>query len=101
MQDNDQQLRYQLNALTEVAKTLTQPLELSELLEAVLRKISAVIEPAEIGLVMLWDQSAGLFRPVAALGFDSRIIRELGLRAGESITGKVHDKGCAQLLKNT
>lgn len=99
MQDNDQQLRYQLNALTEVAKTLTQPLELSELLEAVLRKISAVIEPAEIGLVMLWDQSAGLFRPVAALGFDSRIIRELGLRAGESITGKVHDKGCAQLLR--
>jgi signal transduction histidine kinase len=47
---------------------------------------------------MLWDQSAGLFRAQAAFGYDLHVLREMGLRAGESITGKVHDAGAARLL---
>jgi hypothetical protein len=47
---------------------------------------------------MLWDQSSGLFRPEAAFGFDLTIMREMGLRAGESITGKVYDDGRSRLL---
>ena len=91
-------LRRELFALTEISKTLVSPLELSELLDAVMCKIPGVIEAAQIGLVMLWDQPAGLFRPVASFGFETNIIKEIGLRAGESITGKVFDLGAARVL---
>ncbi len=88
----------QMYALTEIAKTLNLPLELPELLEAVIKKINGVVEGADLGAVMLWDQPAGLFRSVAAFGYDPEILSELGLRAGESITGKVFDSGQARLL---
>ena len=91
-------LRGQLHALAEISKTLNLPIELPELLELVLRKISNVVAPAQAGTVMLWDQSAGLFRPIAANGFDLKIFKQIGLRAGESITGKVYDSGKACLL---
>jgi signal transduction histidine kinase len=86
-----QRLHYQMNALVEVSKTLTVSLDLPELLDHVLYKIVEVIPPAEAVAVMLWDQSAGLFRPVAAVGFDFQIFKQIGLRAGEAITGKVFD----------
>jgi hypothetical protein len=38
-----------------------------------------------------------LFRPEAAFGFDLTIMREMGLRAGRSITGKVYDDGRSRL----
>ncbi len=88
----------QMKALVEVSKNLTLPLELPELLDNLLHTISAVISPAEASAVMLWDQSSGLFRPVAAAGFDFQILKQMGLRAGESITGKVFDSGRACLL---
>ncbi len=88
----------ELHALTEVAKTLTVPLTLSELLQAVMNTLTNVLDSAERGVIMLWDQSSGLFRSEAAFGFDLAIMREMGLRAGESITGKVYDDGRPRLL---
>ncbi|OGO33848.1 MAG: hypothetical protein A2W35_00885 [Chloroflexi bacterium RBG_16_57_11] len=88
-----ERLQRELYALTEVAKTLTLPLELPELLNAVVQKIIGVIEPAEAGAVMLWDQDSGLFRPSAGFGYNLEVLSELGLRAGESVTGKVFDAG--------
>jgi K+-sensing histidine kinase KdpD len=93
-----ERLQRQLYALTEIAKTLTLPLELPELLNAVIQKIIGVIGPAEVGAVMLWDQPSGLFRPAAAFGYDSQALNELGLRAGEAITGKVFDDGVGRLV---
>jgi K+-sensing histidine kinase KdpD len=91
-------LQREIYALTEVAKTLTLPLELPELLSAVIRKVIGVVKPAEVGAVMIWDQAAGLFRPSAAFGYDLGVLSELGLRAGESITGKVFDEGIGRLF---
>ena len=88
----------EFHALTEVAKTLASPLELPALLEAVLRRIVEVVAQADVGTVMLWDQSAGLFRAEAAFGFDIAVLKQIGLRAGESITGKVYDAGHGRLL---
>jgi K+-sensing histidine kinase KdpD len=93
-----ERLQRQLYALTEIAKTLTLPLELPELLNAVIQKIVGVIEPAEVGAVMLWDQPSGLFRPAAAFGYNAQALNEIGLRAGEAITGKVFDDGVGCLL---
>src|SRR4030067_3076152 len=96
--NNTERLQRQLYALTEIAKTLTLPLELAELLNAVIRKIIGVIEPAEVGAVMLWDHPAGVFRPAAAFGYDPQALSKLGLRAGEAITGKVFDDGVGRLV---
>jgi len=61
-------------------------------------KLIGVIEPAEVGAVMLWDQAAGVFRPAAAFGYNLEILKEIGFQAGEGITGKVFAKGRARLL---
>src|SRR4030066_1199867 len=94
-----ERLHRPLYALPEIAKTLTLPLELPELLNAVIQKIIGVIEPAEVGAVMLWDQPSGVFRPAAAFGYDPQALSKLGLRAGEAITGKVFDDGVGRLLR--
>src|SRR4030042_1109566 len=87
-----------LEALTEVAKTLVSPVDLPELLDEVMRKIVRVVDQADLGAIMLWDQSSGLFRAEASIGYDLEALREMGLRAGESITGKAFDEGRARLL---
>jgi K+-sensing histidine kinase KdpD len=88
----------ELHALTEIAKAITFPLELPELLETVMKTIVGVLEQADIGAIMLWDQSTGLFRPAATVGYDLDVLKEISLRAGESITGKVYDENKARLL---
>jgi K+-sensing histidine kinase KdpD len=88
----------ELRALTEVAKAVTSPLELPQLLNDVMGTIISVLDQADAGAIMLWDQPSGLFRAEAAFGYDFGALREVGLRAGESITGKVFDEGKARLL---
>ncbi|MDE3090445.1 MAG: GAF domain-containing protein [Chloroflexota bacterium] len=90
----------ELYALTEVAKTLAAPLDLPDLLGAVMGKLARVLEPAEMGVIMLWDNSSGVFRPAASFGYNLLDIREVGLRAGESVTGKVFDQGVPRLLNS-
>ncbi|RME87186.1 MAG: GAF domain-containing protein [Anaerolineae bacterium] len=90
----------ELAALTEVAKTLTAPAELPELLDAVLKTIIRVLEQADIGAIMLWDQSEGAFLAAAAAGYNLEILQESRLHAGESITGKVFDEGRARLFNS-
>jgi len=91
-------LQRELHTLTEVAKTLTYPLPFNELLQAIMDKIIGALIPAEIGVVMLMDSTNGLFRPAAAFGYNLDILRKIGLRQGESITGKVYNLEKIQLL---
>jgi K+-sensing histidine kinase KdpD len=98
-QSYTEHLADELHALTEVAKALASPFGLSELLEAVMKTIVNVLEPADVGAIMLWDQSAGLFRPAAAIGYNIEILKDIELRSGESITGKVYDEARPRLLR--
>jgi signal transduction histidine kinase len=91
-----QAIEYQ--ALSEVVALLKYRKPLSETLELSLGIIVQVIPQADFGVVMLWDQSSGLFRPWASYGCDAEIIRKIGLQAGESITGRVHDDQESLLL---
>ena len=91
-------LARELHALKAIAKAITSPLDLPELLDLVMKTINNVLEQADMGAIMLWDQPSGLFRPEAAFGYDLGTLREIGLQAGESITGKVFDEGQAHLL---
>lgn len=90
-------LSRELHTLSEVAKTLIKPLDLPDLLDNILTNLIGTLDPAEIGAVMLWDQSEGLFRPAAAFGYDFELLKEIGLIKGESVTGKVYEEGRACL----
>ncbi|MCQ3980750.1 MAG: hypothetical protein DPW09_45705, partial [Anaerolineae bacterium] len=93
----------ELHVLTEVAKTLTAHRPLPELLAAVMERIAEVLEPAEFGVVLLWDPSEGAFRPQAVCGPDFPdlgALRQLSLQEGESVTGKVYAQGEAVILDN-
>ncbi|MCL4302620.1 MAG: GAF domain-containing protein [Anaerolineae bacterium] len=93
----------ELHVLTEVAKTLTAHRPLPELLAAVMERIAEVLEPAEFGVVLLWDASEGVFRPQAVCGPDFpnlEALRQLSLQEGESVTGKVYAQGEAVILDN-
>ena len=88
----------ELHILTEVTKTLITPLELPELLKAVMDTIANVLETAEFGVVWLWDPSAGLLIPQVVRGPDFpqlQDLRQLKLREGESVAGKVFRDGKA------
>lgn len=93
-----ERLQRELHALIEIAKTLVSPLDLPELLNAVIQKLAGVIGPAEAGAVMLWDRSSGLFQPAGDFGYSSIAIGEPGLRPGESIIDIVYDQGVGHLF---
>jgi K+-sensing histidine kinase KdpD len=98
---DDLRLARESHALTEIAKTITSPLQLSELLDAVMKTIIQVVEQADIGAIMLWDQSTGLLRSAASAGYDPEILKGVGLRPGESITGKVFEDSQVYLLNTS
>jgi len=90
-----------LHILTEVTKTLITPLELGDLLDAVMETIAAVFETAEFGVVWLWDETTGYFRPQAICGPDFprlQQLRQLALCQDESIVGKVYREGEAAVF---
>jgi len=95
--DPSQTIR-QMTILNEVTHILTLPLDLHETLSCMIEKIIGAIKPAEVGLVMLWDQSSGFFRTAAAFGYDPVVIKQFGPLEGESITGKVFNTRQSVLL---
>ena len=101
MSNTNNRVAQKLYVLTEVARTLAIHLELAELLQLVLDKITTVLEPAEFAVILFWDPSTKLFRPQAAAGtalHDRDAVLAISLSEGESITGKVFAEGEARLL---
>ena len=94
-------LTNKLRAIIEVAEVLTAHLELSQLLQSVIEKITDLLEPAELGIILLWDAQTRLFQPQAVCGpalHDREIAFAIRLEPGESITGKVFAENKACLL---
>jgi K+-sensing histidine kinase KdpD len=99
--NRDQLTASKLYVLTEVARTLAVQMELPELLQSVIEQIIDVLEPAELGLVMLWLPATRQFRPQAVAGSDAQIratLSSIQLNEDESITGKVFAEGRSCLL---
>lgn len=88
----------ELHALVEVAKTVISPLPLAALLQAIMNKIIGVLEPAEIGAIMLWDEQSGTFLPAAAFGYNLTILKQIVIQEGEAITGKAFETGKSLIL---
>lgn len=98
---NHDLLTNKLRALTEVAEVLASRVDLPQLLQSVLDKVIEIVDPAEFGAIMLWDQTSRVFRPRAATGpplSNLKPLFEHGMQDGESITGRVFAAQKAQLL---
>lgn len=101
MQETDEiqdRLVLQQQAVVEAVRILRASMPLNETLDLILAQIFPALPQVEFGVVMIWEQSAGLFRPWASYGCDAQIIKRVGLRAGESITGKVFEEGIPVLF---
>lgn len=99
----DNNVVHKLNVITEVARTLAAHLEITELLQSVLDKITHILQPAEFGAILLWDPALRIFRPQAAAGpsiKDREAILAINLVEDESITGKAFIAEEIQLLSS-
>ncbi len=79
----------EFEVLSEVTKTLAISTNPSEMLNSVMKTIGDVIEAAEAGMILLWDESLSVFRAEAALGYDLDELETVELMEGESVSGKV------------
>lgn len=97
---NLDRLNQELYALTEIAKIIAASPDLRALLRAVMEKLYNVIDPAELGVVLLWHETAGVLRPEASFGVELEALQDIRIRPGESVSGRVFDEGTASLLSS-
>ena len=89
---------FEIRVLTDVAKTLTAPLHLPDLLGAAMDRLNASLGPADIGAILLWDETAGELRVEASFGLEPEAIGQLRLGPSESIAGRVFSDDRGLLL---
>lgn len=81
-------LRQQLTTLNEVGKTITSSLEIKEILNTVMDKISQILKPENWSLLLLDEKTQELrFEIVVGEGADK--IKDLRLKLGQGIAGWV------------
>ncbi len=97
-----ERLTRELDVITEVSKTLVSALPLTDLLNQVMDRIAELLEPAEFGVVILWDATTNVFRPAAICGeglHDLDSLHKMVLEPGEFITGRTFDDATEHLLR--
>ena len=88
-----ERLQGHLLGLDEITKALSLPIELPDLLNIIMNKISSVIDPAQRGTILLWDHAEGAFHPAASFGYRPQALKELVSRVDESITENLFKQG--------
>jgi len=81
-----------LNALYEAGKSIGSTANLSDLLRQIVVLASSVTE-AQVGSIMLLDESGQYLTVEAAIGLDTEIVATTQLSIGESIAGTVAKEG--------
>jgi K+-sensing histidine kinase KdpD len=76
-------------AIIEIIQYLSTETNFPNILNMAIGKIMEVIEPAETGMIFLWDDSICLFRPCAVVGYDPTVFKAIGLQIDESLLGQV------------
>lgn len=90
MSDHDtERLLQERSAIAEIIQMLNTATDFQSTLDKVMIKIMEVIEPAETGLIFMWDDVSNLLRPSTALGYDFEVFKAIGLELDESLLGQV------------
>lgn len=85
----------ELAALNAIATTVSQSLDLEQILDAALEKTLAVLN-IEGGLIYLFDEISQTFAPVVHHGISQDVLREVtGFKIGEGLSGRVAESGQA------
>jgi K+-sensing histidine kinase KdpD len=86
------------SAIAEIVNYLSSATATSISLDSVMAKIMEVIEPAETGLIFLWDDASGLLRPSVVVGYDPDLFKDIDLMLSESIPGEIFTDGTSRLI---
>jgi len=95
-----ERLKQEFLALTEIARVLTATRNLSEQLAASLQTTITAIEPAEAGVILLWEPASRLYQPRAAYGEYHESSTALGIRAEDPLIDLVFKTEKARLLSS-
>src|SRR5262245_44882110 len=82
----------ELSVFHEVGKALTSTLDLSEVLQTVMEKISSFFRPDTWSLILVDEESGDLYFEIAT-GEGSEALKETRIRPGEGIVGWVVEHG--------
>lgn len=87
----------QLAAFNDMAKALTSTLELREVLNLMMHKVSNLLHPRNWSLLLLDERTGKLYFEVA-VGDGAEALKSLQLLPGEGIAGTVFSTGTARLV---
>jgi signal transduction histidine kinase len=79
----------ELSALPPISRALAAATDLPTLYATAVEALVSVFEPADAGVLLLWDEREQALIVQAALGYDPVILRCCHFRKGESMSGKV------------
>ncbi len=88
----------QLAAFNDIAKALTSTLELREVLELVMRKVSELLRPTNWSLI-LQDESGRLYFEIC-VGEGADKLKDMRFLPGEGIAGRVFQSGLPRLVED-
>src|SRR4030067_2150505 len=94
--EHEQRLR-QLSSFSERAKALTSTLDLKEVLNIVMEKISEMLQPKNWSLLLIDDGTNELYFEIL-VGEGTEKLKELKLKIGEGIAGWVASEGVSLLV---
>lgn len=83
----------EVSAILELSRALTTAGDLDSLLKAVIERLVEVLEPADAGALLLFDEGSGRLAVRAASGFRFEPVSQVRIKPGESILGKVFQSG--------
>ncbi len=85
---NERLLR-ERGVIAEIIQMLNSSSSFQSTLDRVILKVMEVVEPAETGLVFMWDHSVNLLRSSTAIGYDFEVFESIALQFDEGLYGQV------------
>ena len=89
-----------LNLLVEASRAISSSLNVSSMLNQLIRHLIDSIPAADMGAIYLYDPQTERLIPKAAVGFDEEAYLKMCLQAGEGISGRVFETGLSALQTN-
>ncbi len=85
---------------TEIARSITSSLELSKIIEAIMKQVQQFFQPRNWSLFRLDPVTQDLYFVVAS-GIDEKAVKKIRIKLGEGVAGRVALTGKSMLVEDT
>lgn len=85
--------------LFEGIRSISATLDVHQIIRGIIGNALAVIPAADAGLLHLYDPTIDRLIPKEAVGFHDTVFKDLKMRVGESIAGKVFEDGIPRMYR--